>query len=1033
MAHSPSLRHPILVAALCSVAVATGALADDAAQGILKTTGFHGGLIVHLGCGDGRLTCELAKPENCLVHGLDTDAATVAAAREYLQDAGVYGRVAVDTFDGRHLPYADNLVNLIVAEQLGDVSSKEALRVLAPQGVLCEKKNGKWTATVKPRPNNIDEWTHYAHDASGNPVAQDDVVSPPGRLQWISGPKFMRSHEHVPGIYSVVSSGGRIFYILDESQTGALRATPEWCLVARDAFNGTLLWKQPIAKWFPHIVGWGSTPRQLQRKLIAVGDRVYVTLGLHAPLTAVNATTGRLQRTYENTRGAEEILLQDDVLLAMVRSITEERIEELDKWAKLVGLEKSEIDTRDTAEPLVKRLRSTESKGQKAIVAFDAESGRELWRKEKAAMDGYRQLSLCAADGQALYQKGQEIICVDLHSGQEQWRTKAAVLRHVHGNRVYCAGNSLIDVLSLETGKKIWSQKPLLTSVRDVFVANGSVWIGGFKPCPEKRSPVWGPYFVTQRDIETGEVLMHIEPENPGHHHRCYDNKATDRFILGGRRGTEFIDLESGEVLWNSWVRGVCRYGVMPCNGLLYAPPHACGCYTTVKTTGFYALAPRNLADAIVSDKLVTPEHGPAYNNQAHSSTPAAHSSKLEAQGSAWPTYRYDAQRSGSTQTVVPPSLEIAWQTKTGDRLSAPTVAEGKVFVADVDNHRICALDSASGKATWQFTAGARIDSPPTIAGRRALFGSRDGYVYCVTTSDGTLAWRLQAARVDRRVAVEGQLESVSPCIGSVLPRDGAIYATAGRSSYMDSGIDVCRIDPATGKLLSRFAIYSPDEETGRQPAQYDRNMMPGSRNDVLSCDSEHMYLQESAFEGDQLIRHAGNPHLLAVTGMLDDTWSHRSYLIFGTKSSLSTGCSGRDRNLIYGRLLVFDDATVYGYGRKSVHWSNQLEDGPYRLFAVPREGGDKKWEVTVPLQVRAMVQAPNVLFIAGAPAEGGERSGTPRNTDKGLLLAVSTNDGSILGQLAMASAPTFDGMAAADGHLYLSLENGNVACLTGK
>ena len=197
------------------------------------------------------------------------------------------------------------------------------------------------------------------------------------------------------------------------------------------------------------------------------------------------------------------------------------------------------------------------------------------------------------------------------------------------------------------------------------------------------------------------------------------------------------------------------------------------------------------------------PERGPAYDSQAHSS-------KLEAHSSDWPTYRSNGERSGSTKTTVPASLELAWQTKAGDRLSAPTVAEGRVFVADVAGHRVCSFDATSGKPAWQFTAGARIDSPPTVSGGRALFGSRDGYVYSVTTNNGTLAWRTRAARADRRVAVEEQLESVSPCIGSVLLRDGVIYATAGRNSYMDSGVDICRIDPATGNLLSRSVIYSP-------------------------------------------------------------------------------------------------------------------------------------------------------------------------------------------------------------------------------
>jgi len=45
---------------------------------------------------------------------------------------------------------------------------------------------------------------------------------------------------------------------------------------------------------------WG----QLERRLVAVGDTVYVTLGLDAPLTALDAATGRTPREYEGNRGA---------------------------------------------------------------------------------------------------------------------------------------------------------------------------------------------------------------------------------------------------------------------------------------------------------------------------------------------------------------------------------------------------------------------------------------------------------------------------------------------------------------------------------------------------------------------------------------------------------------------------------------------------------------------------------------------------------------------------------------------------------
>ena len=43
------------------------------AERILEQAGVQGGLIVHLGCGDGRLTVALRAGDGFLVHGLDCD------------------------------------------------------------------------------------------------------------------------------------------------------------------------------------------------------------------------------------------------------------------------------------------------------------------------------------------------------------------------------------------------------------------------------------------------------------------------------------------------------------------------------------------------------------------------------------------------------------------------------------------------------------------------------------------------------------------------------------------------------------------------------------------------------------------------------------------------------------------------------------------------------------------------------------------------------------------------------------------------
>jgi len=1031
------------VALFASVAVAgdagpTGQNAEaDLARRILEDTELRGGLIVHLGCGDGRLTAALHAGESYLIHGLDTDGEALRQAREHIRKLGIYGPVSVDRFDGKRLPYAENLVNLVVAEDLGSVATEEVIRVLAPGGLLYAKQEGRWRKTVKPRPDDIDEWTHFLHDASGNAVAHDEVVGPPRHLQWNAEPRHTLSHEHTPSINAVVSTGGRVFYIADQAPIASARRLPRWHLVARDAFNGILLWRRPIAIWYPHLINWGQAPNQLQRKLVAVGDRVYVTLGFHAPLSAVDAATGDTLKVYDKTRGTEEIVLHQGMLLLAVRAVTDERVSELEKWAQLVRKHDSPVYQRESAEPLVRRFRIAEREAETAILALDADSGQVLWKKEAEETAGLRTLSLCAEGDRVFYQKGKDVVCLDRKTGRKQWSVASPPLRLVYDGYVVCADGRTVTALAADTGETRWTQDASLCNVRDAFVAGGSLWLGGFKPYDTGRrhtGPAWGPYFATKRDLGTGKMLMHVEPENPGHHHRCYQNKATDRYILGGRRGTEFIDLESGDVLWHSWARGVCRYGVMPCNGLLYAPPHACGCYIAAKLTGFNALASGSPARPATTDEAPRLERGVAYDAPL-SASPARPSAVRPS--ADWPTYRHDAGRSGATQTRVAPAVRRRWQAEIGGKLTSLTVADGRVFLASADEHRVAAIDADSGRPLWHFTAGARVDSPPTLDEGRAVFGCRDGCVYSLQASDGALAWRLRAARQQRCVAARGQLESVWPVLGSVLVEDGVAYVTAGRSSYLDGGIDLCRVDPGTGEVLSTTSIYSPDPKTGRQPKQFAPSAMPGARADILSADGGHVYLRDMVFDRRGVGLPEGESHLFTLTDFLDDSWAHRSYWIFGTKCSISTGCSGRDRNLIYGRLLVFDESTIYGYGRAGVHWSNQLQDGAYRMFAVKRGEKTAEWEKPMAVRVRAMVLAGKVLFVAGPSADAGERTESREEgreeSREALLVAVSASDGTELARYRLDCPPVFDGMAAAGGRLYIALENGDLVCLDEK
>ena len=175
---------------------------------ILSETGIRGGLVVRLGCGDGKLTAALRANDSYLVQVLDTDPKNVEQARKNIRELGVYGKVTATRYDGAHLPYIDNVANLLVAEDLGKVSMSEATRVLVPLGVAYLREDGEWTKKVKPWPQDMDEWTHYLHAPDRNPVALDRAAGPPRRLQWQNG-------RSVPAF--------RCFYHRDRARGGHLR------------------------------------------------------------------------------------------------------------------------------------------------------------------------------------------------------------------------------------------------------------------------------------------------------------------------------------------------------------------------------------------------------------------------------------------------------------------------------------------------------------------------------------------------------------------------------------------------------------------------------------------------------------------------------------------------------------------------------------------------------------------------------------------------------------------------------------------
>jgi len=1042
------------------------------ARRILDAAGVTGGLVVHLGCGPstssgpaGKLTAALRAGDSYTVQGLDADAKNVEAARKLIQSLGLYGAVSVEPFSGERLPYVDNLVRLLVSENPGEVGMDEIMRVLAPLGVAYVKQGGKWTRTVKPWPEGMDEWQQHFHDADNNAVAADRLVGPPRRYQWIAEPQWMRSHMSMPSISSLVSSKGRLFTVEDRGSAEHPALPGKFTLVARDAFSGIVLWQRLFPDWHPVNIRTKETPVQLQRRLAAVGDVVYCTPGYSAAVTAMDAATGKVLKTYENTQRTTEFLYDRGVLYVVIGDPTD--------TVGVAGggaLSSSQFPLRAYGPriPVLPNPKST-------IVAIQADSGRTLWKKSGSDTAGYHGASLAVRGQYAVYSTTKDLVCLDRTSGRQAWRVPAAIVLKdrigiggvtaslvLSDDAAYLADSERLRAFSLKDGAPLWNGKATLNHHKppDLFIAAGVVWSD----------------YYNGHDPHTGKIVKKLSQKmnGPMGHDRCYRNRITDRYYINTKTGgSDFLALDTPGEFPNPWARSTCAIGHLPCNGLLYLGPPACSCCNWVMLNAMNALAPEpgltSSSQPIQVERRVRLEKGAAYGAIRNPPSPRLRRTGLQSEirNGDWPTYRHDAGRTGVTGAKVPAALKRRWETRLSTKASAPVIAAGKVFVADIDAHTVYALDAADGHAVWSYTTGARVDSPPTYHKGLLLFGSRDGWVYCLRASDGVLAWRFRDLP-DRTICAYGQLESAWPVCGSILVKDGpssgkaVAYFAAGRNSFLEGGIFLYGLDPQTGRVIHRRRMYGPYGADGF-PVIASKvtsgSGLDGFKGDIFLTDGQLLYLRQQAFKGDLTPlkpEEPRPPHLIPSAGFLETIPHHRTFWTIDTTIRYDIAAG---KQAVRGDILVMDGKKFYevrGYTPNQISPFDPRANG-YTLFAgvysrasktVSERRGKKParktkvqsvaeqlWSTHIPLTGRAMALAGKTVFVAGTPVAfpADDLAKAYEGRMGGVLWAASAATGEKLAEYKLDTPPVWDSLAIANGCLFLSLQDGRVVCMSGK
>ena len=999
--------HPVqfffsMLVGLLVTSTAMAQQASELAGQFQSTLDQRRGLCIYMGDTDVTIPLLLCDGGKYIVNILTPESDDLDEIHARIAKQQLLGMVTAEQVAPGHFPHSTNLVNLVVIDQLGNhldagLDLREVLRVLAPGGVAwigqsepgrklnanglnqqlakagieeatIVKENGLWARIVKPRPETMDTWTHNKYDATSNPVSRDQQVGVPRGVRWIAGPNWPTGHRK-QSVPTVVASRQRLVYVFQDEVIVDGKLKRQDSLIARDAFNGLPLWRRK-----------GTTT-----VLVSVGDRVYVT-NSGRQLVALDADTGRQLEEFSVTPGMliHQLLHVDGMLV--------------------VGTEKG-------------------------VAVLDANNGKTLWSKELSIKD-HKQLVVGTVAGKKhvfchddLSRRGEGsfLVALSLADGTmvfrksiSQWAKGSPDLVLVQDNILVVAGDKGNHGVSAVDGHHLWDYSYSLIghggSYKKVLSMNGLFWI---HTADTQES---GQYAWEGLHPQTGKVEKRvIQPSDFNMKHRCSVDVATTRYFMCG--SMDFADLATGNYEHFEAARNSCaQASMLPANGLLYTFPHACGCYPMIR--GFLGLTSNSVAAA--EKELPVLQRGPAFDAN----------SSLTVTSDDWPTYRHDTRRSGASLQAGPENLEETWTAqlapgnndpsadtesslaladewahRVGGRLSAPVVAGGIVFIAVPDRQQLHALDAGSGKPIWTFSAGGRIDCPPTIEQGRCLLGSRDGWVYCLDAAGGQLAWRRRAAPSDRRIVAYGQLESPWPVVGGVLAMNGMAFFDVGRHASADGGLTVQAVDTITGELA--WSV---------QPAGF-----PGVP-DILTGDGEQIQMASWQFDAETGKNSSSSSTLLrgGRLGLLNDAWYQRPIAI---RKGLQ-GWTSSDRPS--GQILSMTPTATFGYTSPKVNGGNGELTEEGKLFHVPLKSEGKEWSITMTTEARprAMVVAGNRVYVAGRlEAESSHE----------LLRIYAAEDGRQLDEIQLPASVVHDGMAVARGRLYISLENGQLLCLGTK
>jgi hypothetical protein len=289
------------------------------------------------------------------------------------------------------------------------------------------------------------------------------------------------------------------------------------------------------------------------------------------------------------------------------------------------------------------------------------------------------------------------------------------------------------------------------------------------------------------------------------------------------------------------------------------------------------------------------------------------------------------------------------------------------------------------------------------------------------------------------------------------------------------------QFDPNTGKNL-QFLTEGFDMPVGLNDILSSDGKHFYMRSQQFDMDGNRTFIGVR----DAMDQAGDGAHVFSPLGFLDDSLFYRSYMMYGKTVKSGAGhWALMGKTTPSGRLIAVGDRTVYGFGYKPEFFVESLVYD-FQLYAAEMAGDKRsmekivhppqdfsitvryladwklrqglpkdeqtavqyKWKVEdPPLQARGLIVAGKTIFVAGPPdilseeetfftlddedvrKKLEEQEAILKGKDGSIMWAVDAKTGIKLSEYRLDSLPVWDGMAAANGSIFLSTIDGEVIC----